>query len=127
MFLCSYFMLLSSTYILAYSTWTISYLIFNIVSEPPSCDYGFPSLQCTKSNLCLPRCFFAMFIFFGFSLLPSKLSCVVMPPLEVALTLQDHCLSQTIVTKPNFIQRIVSTLSNLKVSSSFYLEFERGC
>ena len=45
-----------------------------------------------KSNLYLPWCFFAAFIFFGFLLLPSKLSGIVKPPLEVASTLQDHCL-----------------------------------
>ena len=80
-----------------------------------------------KSNLCLPRCFFAAFIFFGFLLLPSKFSGIVMPPLEVASTLQDHCLPQTTVTEPNFIQKIFSTLSNLKISSNFHLEFEKGC
>ena len=36
--------------------------------------------------------FFAAFIFFGFLLLPSKLFGIVKPPLEVASTLQDHCL-----------------------------------
>ena len=71
--------------------------------------------------------FFAAFIFFGFLLLPSKLSSIVKPPLEVASTLQDHCLPQTTVTEPNFIQGIFSNLSNLKISSSFHLEFERGC
>ena len=71
--------------------------------------------------------FFAAFIFFGFLLLPSKLSGIVKPPLEVASTLQDHCLPQTTVTEPNFIQGIFSILSNLKISSSFHLEFERGC
>ena len=80
-----------------------------------------------KSNLCLPRCFFAVFIFFGFLLLPSKLSGIVKPPLEIASTLQDHCLPQTTVTEPNFIQVIFSILSNLKISSSFHLEFQRGC
>ena len=29
--------------------------------------------------------------------------------------------------EPNFIQGIFSILSNLKISSSFHLEFERGC
>ena len=71
--------------------------------------------------------FFAVFIFFGFLLLPSKLSGTVKPPLEVTSTLQDHCLPQTTVTEPNFIQGIFSTLSNLKISSNFHLEFERGC
>ena len=86
------------------------------------CPYGV-----FKSNLRLPWCFFTAFIFFGFSLLPSKLSSIVMPLLEVASTLQDHCLPQTTITEPNFIQGIFSTLSNLKISSSFHLEFERGC
>ena len=71
--------------------------------------------------------FFFAFIFFGFLLLPSKLSGIVKPLLEVASTLQDHCLPQTTVTEPNFIQGIFSTLSNLKISSNFHLEFERGC
>ena len=78
-------------------------LIFNIVSEPPSCGHGFCSYGIFKSNLCLPRYFFAAFIFFGFLLLLSKLSNIVMPTLEVASTLQDHCLPQTTVTEPNFI------------------------
>ena len=47
--------------------------------------------------------FFAAFIFFGFLLLRSKISGIVKPPLEVASTLQDHCLPQTTVTEPNFI------------------------
>ena len=67
------------------------------------------------------------FIFFGFLLLPSKLSSIVKPPLEVASTLQDHCLPQTTVTEPNFIQGIFSTLSNLKLSLNFHLEFEKRC
>ena len=86
------------------------------------CPYGI-----FKSNFCLLRCFFAAFIFFGFLLLPSKLFGIVKPPLEVASTLQDYYLSQTTVTEPNFIQGIFLTLSNLKISSSFYLKFERGC
>ena len=80
-----------------------------------------------NSNLCLPWCFFAAFIFFDFLLLPLKLSGTVKPPLEFVSTLQDHCLRQATVTELNFIQRIFSTLSNLKISSSFHLEFERGC
>ena len=100
-------------------TWYQSHLSVAMVF----CLYGI-----FKSNLCLPRCFFfAAFIFFGFLLLPSKLFGIVKPPLEDASTLQDHCLPQTTVTEPNFIQRIFSTLSNLKISSSFHLEFERGC
>ena len=71
--------------------------------------------------------FFVAFIFFGFLLLPSKLSGIVMSPLKVASTLQVHCLPQTTVIEPNFIQEIFLTLSNLKISSSFHLEFERGC
>ena len=71
--------------------------------------------------------FFAAFIFFGFLLLPSKLSGIVKLPLEVASTLQDHCLPQITITEPNFIQGIFSTLSNLKISSNFYFKFERGC
>ena len=47
--------------------------------------------------------FFVAFIFFDFLLLLSKLSGIVGPPLEVASTLQDHCLPQTTVTEPNFI------------------------
>ena len=50
-----------------------------------------------------------------------------MSPLEVTSTLQDHFLPQTTVTEPNFIQGIFSTLSNLKISSNFHFEFERGC
>ena len=102
-------------------------LIFNMVSGPPSYSHGFLSLQCIKNNLCLPWCFFVAFIFFGFLLLPSKFSVIVMLPLEVASILQDHCLPQTTVTEPNFIQGIFSILSNLKISSSFHFEFERGC
>ena len=68
-----------------------------------------------KSNLCLPRYFFVAFIFFGFTLLPSKLFGNVMLLLEVASILQDHCLPQTTVTELNFIQGIFSTLLN-----SFY-------
>ena len=105
----------------------VSMLIFNMVSKPPSCGYVFCLYGVFKRNLCLSRCFFVAFIFFGFSLLPSKLSGIVMPSLEVASTLQDHCLPQTTVIEPNFIQVIFLTLSNLKVSSSFHLEFERGC
>ena len=102
--------------------------ISNLVSEPPSYGMVFCPYGIFKSNLCLSRCFFfAAFIFFGFLLLPTKLSGIVKPPLEVASTLQDHCLPQTTVTEPNFIQGIFSTLSNLKISSSFHLEFERGC
>ena len=48
-----------------------------------------------------------------------------MPTLKAASTLQDHCLPQTTVTEPNFIQGIFSTLSNLKISLSFHFEFER--
>ena len=99
-------------------TWYQNYLLVVMVF----CPYGI-----FKSNHCLPWCFFAMFIFFNFLLLPSKLSGIVKPSLEVESTLQDHCLPQTTVTKPNFIQGIFSTLSNLKISSSFHLEFERGC
>ena len=81
-----------------------------------------------KSNLCLSRCFFFVaFIFFGFLLLSSKLSSIVKPPLEVASILQDHFLPQTTITWPNSIQGNFSTLSNLKISSSFHLEFKRGC
>ena len=104
----------------------VSILIFNMVSKPPFCGHGFLSLRCIKSNLCLPRCFFAAFIFFGFLLLPSKLSGILKPPLEVISTLHDHCLPQTTITEPNFIQGIFLTLSNLKISSIFHLEFERG-
>ena len=39
-------MLLSFASIQAYSTWNISLLIFNMVSESGSCGYGFLSLQC---------------------------------------------------------------------------------
>ena len=56
-----------------------------------------------KSNLCLPRCFFAAFIFFVFPLLLLILSGIVMLLLEVTSTLQDHCLPQTTVIEPNFI------------------------
>ena len=99
-------------------TWYQSHFLVVMVF----CLYGI-----FKSNLCLPRCFFAAFIFFDFLLLPSKLSDIVKPPLEVASILQDYCLPQTTVIEPNFIQGIFSTLSNLKISSSFHLEFERGC
>ena len=106
----------------------ISILIFNMVSEQPSCGHGFLSLwYFSEQSLSSSVFFFAAFIFFGFLLLPSKLFGIVKPPLEVVSTLQDHCLPQTTVTEPNFIQGIFSTLSNLKISSSFYLEFERGC
>ena len=104
--------------LLVFLTWYQSHLLVAMVF----CPCGI-----FKSNLCLPRCFFAAFIFFGFLLLPSKLSGIVMPPLEDTSTLQDYCLPQTTVTKPNFIQAIFLTLSNLKISSSFYLEFERRC
>ena len=126
MLLCSILYAFASASILAYSIWCInaniltwyqSYLLVVMVF----CPYGI-----FKSNLCLPRCFFAAFIFFGFLLLPSKLSGIVKPPLEVASTLQEHCLPQTTVTEPNFIQGIFSILLNLKISSSFHLEFERG-
>ena len=71
-----------------------------------------------KSNLCLPRYFFVAFIFFGFTLLPSKLFGNVIPLLEVASILQDHCLPQTTVTELNFIQGIFSTLFNSFYQSS---------
>ena len=45
-----------------------------------------------NSNLCFPQCFSTAIIFFGFPLLPSKLFGILIPPLEVASTLQDHCL-----------------------------------
>ena len=105
----------------------VSILTFNMVSEPPSYGHVFCPYDLFKSNLCLLWYFFAAFIFFGFSLLLSKLSVTVMLSLEVASTLQDYCLPQINVTEPNFIQGIFLTLSNLKVSSNFHLEFERGC
>ena len=123
--LCSILYIFASTSILAYSTWYIndltwyqSHLLIAMI---------FCSCDIFKSNLCLPRCFFAAFIFFGFLLLPSKLFGIVMPPLKVASTLQNYCLHQTTVTESNFIQGIFSTLSNFQISSSFHLEFERGC
>ena len=104
---------------LVFLTWYQSHLLVAMV---------FYLYDIFKSNLCLPRCFFFVaFICFGFLLLLSKLSGIVKPPLEVASTLQDHCLPQTTITEPNFIQGIFSILSNLKISSSFHLEFERGC
>ena len=54
-------------------------------------------------------------------LLLSKLfDIVIMPPLDVVSIMQDYCLPQIIVIEWNFIQRIFSTLSNLKVSSIFH-------
>ena len=106
----------------------ISMLIFNMVSELPSCGYGFLSLRYIQEQSLSSSMFFsfAAFIFFGFLLLPSKLSDIVTPSLKVASTLQGHCLPQSIVTKPNFIQGIFSILSNIKISLSFKFGFERG-
>ena len=113
-----YFML-SFPYSYSHIQHGVSMLIFIMVSDhlPVAmvlCPYG-----TFKSNLCLPRCFFTVFIFFGFLLLTSKLSGIIKPPLEVASTLQDHCLPQTTATKSNFIEGIFSTLSNLKISGLY--------
>jgi len=87
----------------------------------------FCSYDVFKSSICFPWCSFTAFVFFGLPLLPSKLFDIVMPLLEVASILQDHCLPQTIVIMPKLIKGIFSSLSNLKVSSNFHLEFEREC
>jgi len=73
-----------------------------------------------KNNLCLSWCFFIASIYYGFPLLLSKLSDIVMSSLEVISTLQNHCLPQTTIIELNSIQGIFLTLSNLKVSSSFH-------
>ena len=123
------FLFYASLFRIYSSIFNMEYIISNILHGIRAtlwpwffCPYGMFEI-----NLCLPLCFFAVFIFFNFSLLPSNLFDIVMPLLEVASTLQDHCLPQTTVTEPNFIQAIFSTLSNLKVSSIFHLKFERGC
>ena len=79
-----YFLMMKYNIIhLVFLTWYQSHLLVAMIF----CPYSI-----FKSSFCLPRCFFAMFIFFGFLLLPSKLSGIVMPTLKVASTLQDHYL-----------------------------------
>ena len=85
------------------------------------CPYGI-----FKSNLRLPWCFFAAFIFFGFLLLSSKLFGIVKPLLEVASTLQDYCLPQTTIIKPNFIQEIFSTLQISRFHQTSILSLRGG-
>ena len=82
----------------------VSMLIFNMVLKPPFVTMVFYPYSVFESNLCLPWCFFLVFIFFGFPLLPSKLSGIIMPSLEVVSILQDHYLPQTTVTKPNLFK-----------------------
>ena len=98
-------------------TWYQSHLPVAMVF----CPYGI-----FKSNLRLPWCFFAAFIFFGFLLLSSKLFGIVKPLLEVASTLQDYCLPQTTIIKPNFIQGIFSTLQISRFHQTSILSLRGG-
>ena len=128
MLLCSILYAFASTSILAYSTWCIN----TNISHGIKATFLWPwfsvfTVYLRAIFVFLGVFFFTVFIFFDFLLLPSKLSGIVKSPLEVASTLQNHCLPQTTVTEPNFIQGIFSILSNLKISSNFHLEFERGC
>ena len=118
----------TSASILAYSTWCINANIqHGIRATFLWLWFSVLTVYLRAIFIFLGVFFFTAFIFFGFLLLLSKLSSTVKPSLEVASTLQDHCLPQTTVTESNFIQGIFSTLSNLKISSSFHLQFERGC
>ena len=117
----------TSASILAYSTWCINANILHGIRATFLWPWFFVIAVYLR----------AIFVFLGaFSLHSCSLTSycchqnspdIVMPPLEVASTLQNHCLPQTTVTEPNFIQWIFSTLSNFKISSNFHLEFERGC
>ena len=128
MLLYSILYVFAFTSILAYSTWCINVNIYHGIRVTFLWPwFSVLTVYLRAIFVFLGVFFFAAFIFFCFLLLPSKLSGIVKPPLEVASTLQDHCLPQTTVTEPNFIQEIFSTLSNLKFSSIFHLEFERGC
>ena len=125
--LCSILYAFASASILVYSTWCINANISHGIRVTFLWPWFSVFTVYLKAIFVFLGVFFAAFIFFGFLLLPSKLSGIVKPPLEVASTLQDYCLPQTTVTEPNFIQGIFSILSNLKISSNFHLEFERGC
>ena len=111
--LCSILYAFASTSILAYLTWCINANILHGIRATFLWSWFFVLTVYLRAIFVFLDVFFAAFIFFGFLLLPSKLSGIVKSPLEVASTLQDHCLPQTIVTEPNFIQGIFSTLSNL--------------
>ena len=105
MLLCSILYAFASASILAYSTWCINANIWHGIRATFLWPwFSVLAVYLRAIFVFLGVFFFAALICFGFLLLPLKLSGIVMPPLQVASTLQDYCLPQITVTEPNFIK-----------------------